>query len=106
MTVLRNQNSWDKSNVRFSDGRIVTYDKVNRTADMQHIDWGLGVISAEAVRHRAEETAFDLADTYRELLNIDQLLGYEVDHRFYEIGSAEGIAETDRYLRQKTRQHC
>ncbi len=31
MTVFRNQGQWDKSNVEFSDGRILAYDKVTQT---------------------------------------------------------------------------
>ena len=38
---------------------------------------------------------FDLADVYRELVATNELAGYEVSQRFYEIGSPEGLAEID-----------
>ena len=44
MTVHRNEGRWDSSNVQFSQGRILAYDKANRTPSMQHIDYGLGVL--------------------------------------------------------------
>ena len=34
----------------------------------------------------------------RRLLDDDQLAGFEVSRRFYEIGSPEGIRETESYL--------
>jgi hypothetical protein len=49
MTVFRNANRWDTSNVEFADGIIKRYDKVNRTPAMQYIDYGLGVLSAVAL---------------------------------------------------------
>ena len=43
MTVFRNEGQWDSSNVEFAAGRILAYDKKNRTPRMRYIDYGLGV---------------------------------------------------------------
>ena len=95
MTVYRNAGRWDASNVEFNGGRIVSYDKKNRTARMQFIDYGLGVFSRAAF----EDTPHaDLADLYGDLLRRGQLAAVEVHERFYEIGSFEGIAGLSRYL--------
>lgn len=98
MTVLRNQDRWDKSNVLYSNGRIVEYNKRSATADMAHIDYGLGVLSARTLQERADGAAFDLADLYHELSLRGALAGFEVDERFYEIGSPAGLLDTERYL--------
>src|ERR1017187_4665118 len=47
MSVYRNEGLWDTSNVEFTGGRILAYDKANRTPAMRHIDYGLGVRSEE-----------------------------------------------------------
>ena len=52
MTVFRNEGRWDTSNVWFENGRIRLYDKRERLPQMQHIDWGLGVIRSEALAAR------------------------------------------------------
>ena len=65
MTVYRNDGRWDSSNVEFTAGRIVAYDKKNRTERMQYIDYGLGVFNREAF---AESAQADLAGLYRDLL--------------------------------------
>jgi N-acetyl-alpha-D-muramate 1-phosphate uridylyltransferase len=98
MTVCRNENRWDKSNVRFQDGRILLYNKKNRTADMQHIDYGLGVFRAEALTAYPENRNFDLETVYQELLSNNLLAGSEVKERFYEIGSAAGLEEMNTYF--------
>ncbi|HVN06442.1 MAG TPA: nucleotidyltransferase family protein [Bryobacteraceae bacterium] len=95
MTVYRNEGRWDASNVDFSDGRILAYDKKNRTARMQYIDYGLGVFRREAF----EGAHTDLAAVYAGLLNNNKLAAFEVHERFYEIGSFDGIRELSGYLR-------
>jgi N-acetyl-alpha-D-muramate 1-phosphate uridylyltransferase len=105
MTVLRNRDRWDRSNVVFHDGQIKRYDKSHRTTDMQYIDWGLGVLRAEAFLEPPGNDAFDLASVYRRLLDAEQLAGFEVTQRFYEIGSSEGIRETEAYLASKYAGH-
>jgi NDP-sugar pyrophosphorylase family protein len=98
MTVCRNDDRWDRSNVLFAQGRIVNYDKQNRTADMRHIDYGLGAFRKAAFAGWTEEEAFDLAAVYSELLARDDLAGFEVATRFYEVGSPTGLEETRAYL--------
>jgi len=103
MTVFHNQNRWDTSNVLFEGGAIVRYDKSERTPEMQHIDYGLGVLSSFTLDDFPDEEPFDLATVYQDLLARGQLAGYEVSSRFYEIGSPEGLEETREYFARRQR---
>ena len=98
MTVFGNANRWDASNVLFENGRIVRYDKRHRTPDMQHIDYGLGIVSAMALEPYPPGEPFDLATVYQDLANQGRLAAYEVTSRFYEIGSPDGLEETRAHL--------
>ncbi len=98
MTVFHNEGHWDTSNVVFADGAIRRYDKKELTPEMRHIDYGLGILRADAMATYPRDEAFDLAEVYRDLSRADQLAGYEVRHRFYEIGSPKGLAELDTLL--------
>lgn len=100
MTVHHNRNQWDTSNVRFEDGRILAYDKKHRTPEMRHIDYGLGVFHRPAFDGIPEQGAYDLTDLYRELLEKNELAGFDVPQRFYETGSFAGIEELSAYLRR------
>ena len=102
MTVQRNGNRWDKSNVLFQNSSIVEYNKREPRPDMEHIDYGLGAVSA-AILHQPMDIAFDLADVYHELSLSKQLAGYEVHERFFEIGSHQGLAEAADYFRGRGR---
>ena len=102
MTVFRNDGRWDRSNVWFEDGQIKRYDKRETLPQMHHIDWGLSVITADVLLKQPAETLFDLATVFSALVQRGELAGYEVKTRFYEIGSAEGLAETDAVLRSSS----
>ena len=93
MTVFQNDGHYDTSNVLFRDGRILRYDKID-TAAMHHIDYGLGALRAEAFAGYPAGQRLDLATVYQDLLARDQLSGYLVAERFYEIGSPAGLEET------------
>jgi NDP-sugar pyrophosphorylase family protein len=99
MTVYRNSDRWDRSNIWFEDGQIRVYDKKNRLPQMHYIDWGLSMTKAEVIAARPAGTAFDLAEVYGRLAQKGDLAGYEIATRFYEIGSPEGLRETDLLLR-------
>jgi NDP-sugar pyrophosphorylase family protein len=98
MTVFRNAGDWDTSNVKFSDGRILKYDKVERDPGMRHIDYGLGAFESTALRDVPSEKAYDLASVYQDLLRRGQLAACQIEHRFYEVGSTEGIRQLSEFL--------
>ena len=101
MTVFHNLGKYDTSNVEFEGGRILVYDKKNRTARMQHIDYGLGYFRRPAFERIPAAGPYDLASLYQELLREGELAAFEVPQRFYEIGSFEGIAELSALIASK-----
>jgi NDP-sugar pyrophosphorylase family protein len=100
MTVLRNRNLWDKSNVLFRNGCITEYNKRTPRPEMAHIDYGLGVLSAAVLKDAPVNEPFDLADIYHKLSLQGALAGHEVFERFYEIGSHKGLEETIDYFKK------
>ena len=102
MTVFRNEGKWDGSNVEFSEGRILAYDKANRTPRMCHIDYGLGVFRATAF-DTLPDGCHDLASVYLQLLQTGELAAFEVPERFYEVGSFQGIRDLEEFLRAGVR---
>lgn len=102
MTVFCNNNQWDVSNVEFADGIVKAYSKADISPTMKHIDYGVLVFSALAFE-RTQDPVFDLVDLLGRLVKGSMLAGYEVENRFYEIGTPEGLAETAAYLAARAR---
>ena len=98
MTVYRNQGEWDTSNVELKNGQIVCYDKKVHTPRMEYIDYGLGLFRHQAFAHLTEGQPADLAEIVQELITEHKLLAYEVEQRFYEVGTFEGLGELDELL--------
>jgi NDP-sugar pyrophosphorylase family protein len=108
MTVFRNDNRWDRSNVRYEGGHILRYDKRASDPAMHHIDYGLGILTPGAFAAvddsgRVAGAPLDLAVVYQQLIATDSLAGYEVQERFYEIGSHEGLEELRTKLEARAR---
>ncbi|HUY82825.1 MAG TPA: sugar phosphate nucleotidyltransferase [Acidobacteriaceae bacterium] len=116
MTVFRNDDHWDASNVVFTDGRIVHYAKRSRASmeasmegsredsredAMRHIDYGLSIFRAPAFHQWPVDVAFDLSVVQSELVARREMAGFEVNQRFYEVGSPAGLRETDTFLRSR-----
>jgi NDP-sugar pyrophosphorylase family protein len=75
------------------------YNKRERVPEMKHIDYGLTVARASVFEHAAE--SFDLAELLESLSRKQELAGFEVQQRFYEVGSPAGLRELDELLSGK-----
>ena len=94
MTVFKNTDQYDKSNILFENETIVKYDKFTPDSNMKYIDYGFGVYEPSAFSKNICGEEFDLAKTLIRLVADKQLAGFEVFERFYEIGSMQGIQDT------------
>ena len=102
MTVFHNEGRYDTSNVWFESGSIKVYDKRNRLPEMRHIDYGLSLLDSGVFDAYPVARPFDLAQVMGALVSAQQLAGYEVSQRFYEIGSPEGLQELESLLSQSS----
>lgn len=98
LTVFRNKNQWDKSNVLFRDGVLVEYNKRAPDPEMEHIDYGLSVLSSDLLEEYPLGQTLDLGDVYHDLSCQGRLAGIEVAEKFYEIGSPSGLQEAESYF--------
>lgn len=106
MTIYRNDDRYDLSNVEAADGIILRYDKRVRTSGMQYIDYGLGVFARSVFEELPPNEVRDLASVYETLLTTGDLAAYEVKDRFYEIGSAAGIRDLEEHLAEAGSKSC
>lgn len=97
MTVLRNEGRWDRSNADFDGDSVTRYSKTE--GDFEWVDYGLSIFTRDIAGEIPPDEPADLADLFARLSREDRLAGYEVGERFYEIGSPEGLAELERFLK-------
>ena len=101
MTVYRNSNVGEVSNVVF-DGTLVTRYEKNRSQlpnDMVFVDYGLLVLSLSLIEdYLAPGVEADLSNLLQTLSEDGNLAGYEATARFHEIGSPQGLRTLEREL--------
>tara|TARA_B100001057_G_C22825176_1_gene941104 strand:+ start:160 stop:870 length:711 start_codon:yes stop_codon:yes gene_type:complete len=98
MTIYKNENKFDKSNIVFKQNKIINYSKKEITSDMNYIDFGLGILRKNHFDLYEKNQTFDLSNVYQDLVKQNELLGFESKNRFYEIGSMDGIKDLSEYL--------
>jgi NDP-sugar pyrophosphorylase family protein len=93
MTIFKNENKWDTSNIIFKNGEIIKYSKKSKINEMNYIDYGLGILEKSVFASFSDNNPFDLAEVYEYLADTRQVAAYEAYERFYEIGSPAGLSE-------------
>ncbi len=101
MTVYRNPGPLEHPNAVFEDGMVRRYEKglVDPPPEMCFVDYGLSIWRREVIQKMVPSgEVVDLEVPFGLLSSSGQLAGYEVTDRFYEIGSAAGLRELEKYL--------
>jgi len=82
------------------EGNLVRkYSKKEKTEDMVYIDYGANIFRKEALEMIPESQFYSLDELFPRLIEMDELLAFEVKERFYEIGSPQGLKEFEEYMR-------
>jgi len=103
MTVFRNCDEREPSNVRVDTGRVIEYGKHPRPRGADYIDYGMLAFRREAFAGRAEEDAFDLASVLEALIARRSLLAFEVAAGFHDIGTVDALQATELFLGSRER---
>jgi NDP-sugar pyrophosphorylase family protein len=104
-TVYRNYDSYDKSNMLIKGNMVMKYSKTEKTPDMVYIDYGATIFKKEALQLIPEGRGYSLEDLFMHLIDMKQLLAFEVSDRFYEIGSPQGLRDFEEFTKTKVKQN-
>jgi len=98
MAVFRNENRYGPSDLVVEGGMVVRYDKKNRVAGMDWINFGVSALRREALGVIPTGRACGEEEFYGALIARRELLAFQVKDRFYEIGTPASLAEFERFL--------
>ena len=101
MTVFKNLNRYDRSNVSFNGDHSILYSKKKNDETLTHIDYGFSVMNKRALLRIPDDNFYDLSNLWESLSRDNELDGYRVNKRFYEIGSREGIVDFQNFLKRE-----
>jgi N-acetyl-alpha-D-muramate 1-phosphate uridylyltransferase len=98
MTVFRNQDQGHPSNAAIDGERVAAYDKGVAPGTMTHMDYGVNAFRAESFVEVPQDRCADLAEVHRAMVARGTLRAFPVYERWYEIGSPDGLAETEQFI--------
>jgi D-glycero-D-manno-heptose 1,7-bisphosphate phosphatase len=101
MTVLRNEDRWQTSNVSVEHQRVTAYEKGAAPGTHAFIDYGYLFVPTARLAE-VDEDVFDVGVVVQRLIEDQQLAAFEVKEPFHDIGTPEAWAETDAWLRSRT----
>lgn len=99
MTVYKNYDRYDRSNTVVEGNLVKKFSKKEKTKDMVYIEYGANIFKKEILRMIPENQFYSLDDLFPRLIEMEELLAFEVGERFYEIGSPQGLREFEEYLK-------
>jgi NDP-sugar pyrophosphorylase family protein len=97
MVVYKNENRFDRSNVRLKDNLVVKYEK-NSKENLSYIDYGISVLNKKIISGLPKEETIHLEDVFRKLAEERKIHAYEASKSFYEVGSPEGLERFRKYI--------
>ncbi len=99
MTVYKNYNQYDRSNTTVEGNLVKKFSKKERTEDIVYIEYGANIFRKEALKMIPENQFHSLDEFFPRLIEMEELLAFEVKERFYEIGSPQGLKEFEEYIK-------
>jgi MurNAc alpha-1-phosphate uridylyltransferase len=91
MSVFKNENRWDASNVKCDGAWVLAYEKGTRDPTFDHIDYGAIALRRSAVLELPDGQKCGLDALQTQLAARRRLRACVARERFYEIGSPEGL---------------
>lgn len=98
MTVYKNYDRYNPSNTVIQGNMVKKFSKKQKTPDMTYIEYGANILRKRVLELIPEGEPYGLDDLFPRLIEINELLSYEVKERFYEIGSPESLKEFARFI--------
>lgn len=99
MTVYKNFDKYDNSNIAVENGMVVDYKKSNRTKDIIFIDYGMSILRKKSLEFVPKDTFFPTDQFFSSLIKMRELLAFEVKQRFYHIGNPASLEEFRNFIR-------
>lgn len=99
MSVYKNCDQYDRSNTAVEGNLVKKFSKEERTEDIVYIEYGANIFRKEALKMIPENQFYSLDELFPRLIEMEELLAFEVKERFYEIGSRQGLKEFEEYIK-------
>ena len=99
MAVYKNYDRYGSSNTVVEGDLVKKFSKKEKTKDTVYIEYGANIFRKEALEMVPKNQFYSLDDLFPRLIEMGELLAFEVKGRFYEVGSPQGLKEFEQYIK-------
>lgn len=99
ISLFKNNNRFDKSNVLVKENKVVLYDKNSNNKEMQHIDAGISVVEKNILKDIPDNAVFAIENLFKDISLNNKMSGFAISERFFEVGSTKGLADMKEYAK-------
>jgi len=99
LVAFHSEHSQNLANLIVKDGLVRHYSKNIRLPEMNHIDAGISAFHKRALDHLPEMAKVDMGQLYTKLIDQKELMAYEAEHRFYDIGTLQGLQDFETFVK-------
>lgn len=100
MAVYKNYDRYGTSNTVVEGNLVKKFSKQEKTKNMVYIEYGANIFKKEVLNMIPQNQFYSLDDLFPRLIEMRQLLAFEVKERFYETGSPQGLKEFEEYIQE------
>ena len=101
MTVYKNYDRYDRSNTIVEGNLVKKFSKKEKDENMVYIEYGANIFSKEVLEMIPQDQSYSLDDLFPHLIEMRELLAFEVKERFYETGSPQGLIDFEEYIKER-----
>lgn len=101
MTVLKNCDEIETSNVNIEGGRVITYAKPAVPGRFKWIDYGLVRLQEHDFAALPEGSHVDLGSVFQSLINGRELWAWQVNEWFWDVGNPAALLRTEETFKTK-----
>lgn len=103
MTIFKNYGRYDTSNIAIEGNLIRQYGSRNKNDNLVYIDYGVSLFRKKVLDLVPADSVYPMGDIFKQLIEREELLAFEVPQRFYQIGSPEGLRELTELIEGKNK---
>jgi len=99
MSVYKNHDKYKRSNTAVAGEFVTKYSKHEKTADIVYIEYGANIFRKQTLK-MIPEGHYSLEELFPRLIERQEVLAYEVEKRFYEVGSLRLLREFEEFAKE------
>jgi len=101
MTVYKNEDKYDNSNLIVENNIVIGYKDSKLEKKVKYIDYGTSILNKKSLDYIPSNTFYSTEEFFKKLILKKEISAYKVNKRFYHIGTPKALEEFRNYIKNQ-----